>query len=72
MFSQLVGKLGFRSTLQIMGFVCVLILFVATFTLRARKPRTDSRPDIFEPVRAAWENAAYRRLVVGVFFGFFG
>ena len=72
MFSQLVGKLGFGSTLQIMAFVCLLLLFVATFILRARKTRTAGRPDFFEPVRAAWENAAYRWLLVGVFFGFWG
>ncbi len=72
MFSQLVGKLGFGSTLQIMAFVCLLLLFIGIFILRARKPRTVGRPDVLEPVRAAWENPAYRWLLVGVFFGFWG
>jgi len=72
MFTQFVGRLGFGSTLQIMAFVCLLLLFIATFILRARKTRSASRPDVLEPLRAAWENAPYRWLVVGVFFGFFG
>lgn len=72
MFSFLVGKLGFGSTLQIMAFICILLLFIATFILRARKTGKAGRPDWFEPVRAARENAAYRWLLVGVFFGFWG
>lgn len=74
MFQSLVGKLGFGSTLQIMAFICVLLLFTATFLLRARKTNTGTaaRRDWFEPVRAARESGAYRWLLVGVFFGFWG
>ena len=71
-FSQLVGRLGFGSTIQIIAFVCLLLLFVATFILEARKTRTVGRPDFLEPVRAVRENPAYRWLVIGVFFGFWG
>jgi hypothetical protein len=72
MFSHLVDKLGFGSTLQIMAFVCLMLLFIATFILRSRKTRNVGRPDFLEPVRAVRENAAYRWLLVGVFFGFWG
>jgi len=72
MFSFLVGKLGFGWTLQIMAFICLLLLFIATFTLRSRTTRAVGRPDWFEPVRAARENASYIWLLVGLFFGFWG